>query len=172
MPTETVHIPEVIESDEKLPPDLLALRKFAWYMDEAFTIPGTRARVGLSSLLGLVPWAGDLAGSILSMWIVAGALRHRVRPRYIAAMVFNIAVDLIFGSIPLAGDVFDFLYEENMKNMRLLERHRDRRRPPRSASSIALIVAALIAVLVLIFVLLIAGVVAAALWLLGQRGLV
>jgi hypothetical protein len=170
VPSETIHIPEVVEPDENLPVDLLALRKFAWYMDQAFAIPGTTARVGISSILGLVPWAGDLAGSLLSMWIVAGALRHRVPARIIAAMVFNIAVDLIFGSIPVAGDIFDFLYEENMKNMRLLEAHRDRRRPPRSAARIALIVAAIIAFLIMLAILLIAALIAAVIWLIGQRG--
>ena len=33
-------IPEVIEPDEKLPPDLVALRKFAYLMDEAASTPG------------------------------------------------------------------------------------------------------------------------------------
>jgi hypothetical protein len=40
-------------------------------------------------------------------------------------MVMNIVIDLVGGAIPVAGDVFDFLYEENMMNMRLLEKHRD-----------------------------------------------
>ena len=45
--------------------------------------------------------------------------------------------------VPVAGDLFDFLYEVNMHNMRLLETHRDRTRPPRSGGAIAFVLAAL-----------------------------
>ena len=41
-------VPEVIEPDEKLPPDLVALRNFARLMDEAVAIPGTRKRIAIS----------------------------------------------------------------------------------------------------------------------------
>lgn len=162
-------IPEVIEPDEKLPPDLLALRRFATLMDEAFVIPGTRMRFGLDAVVGLVPGIGDIVGAMMSTWIIAGALRHRVPATVILRMIGNIVIDLVFGSIPIAGDVFDFLYEENVKNMRLLERHRDRRRPPRSAASIALVLALIIGSLLLLALLLLAGVVAAIVWLIGQR---
>ncbi len=84
-------------------------------------------------------------------------------------MMLNIVIDLVFGAVPVAGDVFDFLYEENVKNMRLLEKHRDRTRPPRSAAAIAFV-----SVLIVLFVLALAVglVMAVALlvfWLIGQR---
>lgn len=166
---DKVHIPDVIEPDEKLPQDLIALRRFAYLMDEAFAIPGTRIRVGLDALIGLIPGVGDVIGGMLSTWIIAGALRHRVPGRVILRMVFNVAIDLVFGSIPVAGDVFDFLYEENMKNMRLLERHRDRQRPPRSAASIALVLTLIVVFLAGLALLLLAVVVALVVWLIGQR---
>ena len=169
--TNKIHIPDVIEPDEKLPQDLVALRRFAFLMDEAFAIPGTRIRVGIDALLGLIPGIGDIIGGVLSTWIVAGALRHRVPWRVILRMVFNITLDLLLGSVPVAGDVFDFLYEENMKNMRLLEKHRDRRRPPRSAGQIAVVTIAI----ALFFILLTLGIVAALfaliLMLIGRRPL-
>jgi len=132
-----IHIPDVIEPDDKLPRDLVALRHFARWMDEAFQIPGTRIRVGADALIGLIPGIGDVIGALLSTWIVVGALRYRVGPWVILRMIGNIVIDLVFGAVPVAGDVFDFLYEENVKNMRLLEKHRDRRRPPRSFAAIA-----------------------------------
>jgi hypothetical protein len=169
VPPETLHIPDVIEPDEKLPADLVALRKFARLMDEAFPLPGTNIRVGLDAVIGLIPGIGDVVGGVLSTWIVAGALRHRVPARIIARMVLNICIDLLFGAVPVAGDVFDFLFEENMKNMRLLEKHRDRRRPPRSTTQIALVATLILAFVILVALLLVAGFVALVLWLIAQR---
>jgi Domain of unknown function (DUF4112) len=166
---DKVHIPEVIEPDEKLPQDLVALRRFAHLMDEAFALPGTNIRVGFDAILGLIPGIGDVIGAVLSTWIIAGALRHRVPAWIIARMVLNVSIDLIFGAVPVAGDIFDFMFEENMKNMRLLEAHRDRRRPPRRTGQIALILGAIIAFLVLLAVALMVGVIALVIWLIGQR---
>ena len=167
---DKVFVPEVFEPDEKLPQDLLALRRFAFMMDHAFLIPGTRIRFGLDALLGLIPGIGDVIGGIMSTWIIAGALRHRVPSRYIARMVLNIAIDLFFGAVPVAGDVFDFLYEENIKNMRLLEAHRVRSRPPRSGSEIALILTGIVAFIVILALAILASLVALVIWLISQRG--
>ena len=169
MASEKVHTPEVIEPDSKLPPDLVALRQFARLMDEAFPIPGTKIRIGLDALIGLVPGIGDVVGGVMSTWIIVGALRHRVPARIIVRMVLNVVIDLLFGAVPVAGDVFDFLFVENMLNMRLLELHRDRRRPPRPMSQIALIAAAIVGFVIMVALLLVAGVVALVLWLIAQR---
>ncbi len=169
VPPEKVHIPEVIDPDEKLPRDLVALRRFAFFMDEAFSIPGTPIKVGLDALLGLIPGIGDVIGGVLSTWIVIGALRHRVPPRIILRMIFNIGVDLLFGAVPLAGDVFDFLYEENVHNMRLLEKHRDRKRPPRSTAAIAFVATLIVLFVIAMAVGIVFALVALVLWLIGQR---
>jgi len=169
VPPEKVHIPEVIEPDEKLPRDLVALRRFALWMDEAFTIPGTRFHIGADALLGLIPGIGDMIGGVLSTWIIAGALRHRVPARVIVRMIFNVVLDLLLGAVPVAGDVFDFLYEENMKNMRLLEKHRDRRRPPRTSAGIAFVIGGIFLLILCISILILIGTVSLVLWVAGQR---
>jgi len=166
---DPVHIPEVIEPDAALPADLVALRRFAHWMDEAFVIPGTRMRIGFDAALGLIPGIGDVIGALLSTWIIAGALRHRVPPLVIGRMVLNVLIDLLFGAVPLAGDVFDFLYEENMMNMRLLEKHRDRRRPPRSPRQIALVLGAIVAFLLFFAIAAVGAGIALVIWLIGQR---
>jgi hypothetical protein len=164
-----VHIPEVIEPDENLPPDLIALRRFAWLMDEAIAIPGTRMRVGVDAGLGLIPGVGDAIAAVLSTWVIAGALRHRVPMRYIVRMVVNILIDLGVGSIPLLGDVFDFLFEENVMNLQLLLRHRDRTRPPRRLSEIAVSVLVIIAIIAVFALLLLFGLIASVIWLIRNR---
>lgn len=168
---DPVHIPEVIEPDEKLPRDLVALRRFAYLMDEAFTIKGVPFKIGLDALLGLIPGVGDVIGGVMSTWIVVGGLRHRVPARIILRMLLNIAIDLLGGAVPVAGDVFDFLYEENVKNMRLLEKHRDRRRPPRSWASIALVAALIVMFVCAMAIGVVVALVSLIFWLIGQRPL-
>src|SRR5881275_1890037 len=106
--------PEVVET---LPPDLAALQRFALLMDEAVAIPGTRRRVGLDAALGLIPGVGDIVAGVMSAWIVIGGLRHRVPLRILFRMLFNIVADIIIGAVPILGDFFDFLFEENMMNL-------------------------------------------------------
>lgn len=162
-------IPEVIEPDEKLPPDLVALRRFAWLMDGAVAIPGTRVRAGLDAALGLIPGVGDSVAAVLSTWIVIGALRHRVPMRRVARMMINILVDLGLGSIPIVGDIFDFFFEENVMNLELLLRHRDRTRPPRTLAQVGVTAAIMIGIVLLFAIVFLGAIVAAVIYLIGKR---
>lgn len=139
--------PEVIEDDSKLPRDLLALRNLGILLDRAFEVPGTRRRVGISPIIGLVPGIGDFIGAILSTWIVVGALRHRVPSPKIIRMVLNIIVDAAIGTIPIVGDLFDFLFQENLSNVETLLRYRDRTRPPRTTAQVSLIALSILIVI-------------------------
>ena len=165
----TIHVPEVIDPDESLPPDLLALRKFAKLMDNAVRIPGLKKGVGLDAALGLIPGAGDVISAGMSVWVISGALRHRVPLPKVLRMIWNVMADLMFGAVPLAGDVFDIFFAQNERNMKILMQHRNRKLPPRRTSEVAAAVT-LIAIIVIGFALLIgAVVVAVALWLITQR---
>jgi hypothetical protein len=137
--------------DDPLPRDLAALRRFAALMDEEFAIPGLRQRIGLDALLGFVPGVGDAGGALLSSWIILGALRHRVPARHVLRMVLNVAVDTVFGAVPVVGDVFDILFKENVDNVELILRHRDATQPPRTAIGIWLTAAAIAALLIALF---------------------
>jgi Domain of unknown function (DUF4112) len=169
MPEVKVHIPEVIEPDEKLPADLVALRKFSILMDEAVGIPGTKFRFGLDPILSLVPGIGDVISALLSAWIVVGALRHRVPMRKICLMVFNILLDMTIGEIPLLGNLFDVVFEENVINMRMLMRHRNRQLPPRKLSEVAGTVAVIVLVIIVVGILSVAALIAGVIWIAAQR---
>lgn len=169
MARQKVIVPEVIEPDEKLPPDLVALRRFALLMDEALPVPGTGRRIGLDAGLGLIPGVGDVVSALLSSWIVVGALRHRVPLRKILRMVWNIVLDLVVGAVPILGDVFDFVFEENVINLRLLMQYRNRRLPPRSLPQIAGSAILIVAVIFLAALLVVAAMAAAILWLIAHR---
>jgi Domain of unknown function (DUF4112) len=162
-------IPEVLEPDEKLPPDLVTLRRFAYLMDEAIPIPGTRKRVGLDAGLSLIPGLGEIIGALLSAWIIVGALRHRVPFPRIIRMVLYVLLDMTLGSIPVAGTIFDWLFEENVINLNALILHRDRTRPPRSFGSIAVVAVVIFAVLLGVSFLVIAGLFAAMVWVMSKR---
>ena len=162
-------IPEILEPDSALPADLVALRKFAYFMDEAIPIPGTGRRVGLDAGLGLIPGVGDVIGALLSSWIIIGALRHRVPILRVTRMVFNVLLDMTIGAVPVLGDFFDFLFEENVMNLNSLLRYRDRTRPPRSLRSIAGAATLVVLIILAAAVLLLIGVVSAIIWITHQR---
>ena len=96
------------------------LERLAWWMDERFRIPGTNRRVGLDGLLGLVPGIGDTATTLVAAWIVVEAWRMGAPTHLIGRMAANVAVDGVIGSVPLFGDIFDFAFKANSRNIRLL----------------------------------------------------
>jgi hypothetical protein len=162
-------IPEVIEPDEKLPPDLVALRRFAYLMDEAIPIPGTRKRVGLDAGLSLIPGIGEIIGGLLSAWIIIGALRHRVPFLRIVRMVVYVLLDMTLGSVPIAGTIFDWLFEENVINLNALILHRDRTRPPRTFSAIAGGTFVVLTIIMLFAFLIASAFIAAVIWIISKR---
>ena len=103
------------------PPRLRVLRRVALLLDEAVAIPGTGIRVGLDPLLGLLPGFGDVAGGLLSLSIVAGASRAGVPNSVLLRMLGNIALDTVFGALPILGDLFDAGWKANARNVRLLD---------------------------------------------------
>lgn len=98
-------------------------------LEGLFVIPGTNRRVGLDSLVGLIPVVGDLATAAMGAWIVWEA-RNLGMPRWqLARMAANVGFDTVVGAIPFAGDVFDFLFKSNTKNLRIIRKHLDRHHP-------------------------------------------
>jgi hypothetical protein len=80
----------------------------------------------------LVPGIGDALGTVLGFGVIRAALRRKLPPVVIARMLLNLAIDAVFGAVPLLGDVFDFLHQANKKNLDLLvERHEAKQSTPR-----------------------------------------
>jgi hypothetical protein len=97
--------------------------RLARLLDSQFRVPGTRLRFGVEPLLGLVPGLGDAAGLVLSSAVIVQAVQLGARGATVARMVLNVAIDAVFGSIPLLGSVFDFAFKANTRNVALLQRH-------------------------------------------------
>ena len=98
-------------------------------LEGLFVIPGTKYRVGLDSLVGLVPVVGDLATAAMGAWIVWEARNLGLSKWQLTRMAANVGVDTLVGAIPFAGDIFDFLYKSNTKNLRIIRKHLDRHHP-------------------------------------------
>jgi len=133
---------------------LKRLRALAWMLDRS--IPLGRWRIGLDPIIGLLPGAGDWIGAVLSLYVVYESARLGAPARLLARMGGNILVDVLIGTIPLVGDLFDFAWQANSRNLALIENHyraglpRDRLKP-RSMSKIWLMLT-LVCVVVLVVV--------------------
>ena len=93
-------------------------------MDRAIRIPGTQIRFGLDPIIGFVfPEGGDVIGAVVSICLVLASVRHGLPKAVIARMVFNIALDYLIGSVPMIGDMFDFAWKANSRNLDLLREH-------------------------------------------------
>jgi hypothetical protein len=99
------------------------LERLADLLDNAIPIPGTSWRIGLDPLLGLAPGLGDALGAAASAWILIEAVRFGVSRAVLLRMLYNIVIDTVLGAVPGAGDLFDFVWKSDSKNMSLLRRH-------------------------------------------------
>ena len=95
-------------------------RAIAHVMDDLFTIPGTKRRVGLDPLVGIIPGVGDAAGAVATAGLVIDGIRYRVPFVILLRMAFNLLLDMTIGAIPLIGDAFDFFFRANIRNERLM----------------------------------------------------
>jgi uncharacterized protein DUF4112 len=104
-------------------PSFAAVSRLAYWLDAGIRIPGTNLRFGLDPILGLIPGAGDAAGAVLAGWILVVAIRLGASRATVVRIAGNIALDAAVGAVPLLGDIFDFAWKANLRNVALLERH-------------------------------------------------
>jgi hypothetical protein len=98
-------------------------RRLATLLDSAVTIPGTNVKIGLDPILGLLlPELGDTLTAAVSLTLLGVAFRERVPKLVLARMLINIAIDAFLGAVPVLGDLFDFAFRSNEKNLALIER--------------------------------------------------
>ena len=98
-------------------------------LEGLFVLPGTNRRVGLDSLVGLIPVVGDFATAAMGAWMVWEARNLGMSKWQLTRMVANVGFDTLIGAIPFAGDIFDFFYKSNTKNLRIIRKHLDRHHP-------------------------------------------
>ena len=111
--------PNSFDADERL----RWVARIARLMDSQFRLPGTRFRFGLDPLLGLLPVAGDLSTLAVSGALLLTMFRHGASGAIVVRMALNILLDTVVGAIPILGNLFDFAYKSNERNVALLRRH-------------------------------------------------
>ena len=89
----------------------------AWLMDESIRF-GPWA-VGLDGFIGLIPGIGDMAGALVSTFIIARAMRSGIPKSAVIRMVINVALDSLVGVVPFLGDIFDFAFKSNTYNLKI-----------------------------------------------------
>jgi hypothetical protein len=107
------------------PAHLRHLRRYsviARLLDAQFRVPLTRWRFGLDAVIGLVPGAGDIATALVGAYGLAVAWQLGAPASIHVRMVLNLLLDAGVGTIPIAGDLFDFAFKANIRNERLLMR--------------------------------------------------
>jgi len=148
------------------------LEQLAWLMDRSLSIPGTRIRLGLDSLLGLLPVGGDVLTGIVQVGLVLVALKRYQVPKEVATrMAANVLLDMAVGAIPLVGDVFDVAFKANTRNIKLLQQiqaEREGTKPIAAARTSRWFLAGIAAVLVLALVLVLVGFITIVRWLLTR----
>lgn len=98
-------------------------------LERAFHLPGTKYRIGLDSVVGLVPVLGDLVTAAMGAWLIWEARNLGMSRFHMARMSGNIAFDTALGFIPLLGDAFDLLFRSNTRNLKIVRRWLDKHHP-------------------------------------------
>src|ERR1051326_210569 len=93
------------------------LEWLALLMDEGIAIGPWK--IGLDGIVGLIPGIGDMAGAVVSAVIILGAAQRGIAKSAVIRMVINVGIDAFVGSLPVVGDIFDFAYKSNIRNIQI-----------------------------------------------------
>lgn len=127
------------------------VEQLTYLMDEQFRFPGTNFRFGVDPLLNLIPGAGSFTGLIVSAALVLTMARHGASGKIVVLMAINVFLDATIGSIPVIGQIFDFFYKANKKNIRLLREHYYEGKHTGSGKNILLLVGVVLTLLLILF---------------------
>jgi hypothetical protein len=96
------------------------LKKLSILMDSKFTGP-FGFKFGLDGIIGLIPFVGDLVTTGISLYIIFQAVVLGCGPSTILRMGLNILIENLVDTIPGVGNVFDFIWKSNNRNIEIIE---------------------------------------------------
>jgi len=125
--------PEPFTPSLPLGKDVAAIRQRVEAMEavleRSFVIPGINRPVGLDAIAGLIPVVGDVVTAAMRAYIVWEANNLGLPKWKIWRMAGNVLFDSAVGAVPVAGDLFDFLFRSNTRNLKIIKKHLDKHHP-------------------------------------------
>ena len=100
-----------------------AVRALARLLDSEFKIFGFR--FGLDPLLGLIPGIGDIISTSISIYVIYVARKVGVPENKLMQMWRNVIIDFVIGFVPFVGDIGDFAFKANQKNIQIIKPYLD-----------------------------------------------
>jgi hypothetical protein len=141
---------------------LRRIERLVWLLDRS--IPVGKWRIGIDPLLGLIPGLGDWLGAALSLYILYEGARLGLHGAVLVRMTGNILIETIVGAVPVLGDLFDFAWQANTRNLALIKRYYRSDLQPRSLdwvmTTVAVAAAAILAFVALLGYLAVLGLLA------------
>lgn len=135
------------------------------FLDNQFKVPGTNFRFGLDPILSFIPFGGSAASFAISAGLVLTMVKYGVSRKVLILMMGNLLLDAMVGSIPVLGNIFDFFFKANQRNVNLLKSHYQEGKYTGSGTGVLVAVAL---VLLLLLGLVIYGTWALISWLVNQ----
>ena len=99
------------------------VERIASVMDDKFRVPGTNFKFGLDPIMNIIPIAGDVSGFIVAAALLFVMAKNGVSRKVLILMAINVGIDVTIGAIPLIGQLFDFYFKANTRNIKLLKEH-------------------------------------------------
>lgn len=96
------------------------IKRLSQLLDSKFQLP-FGWRIGWDGILGFIPGIGDILTNIVSFYIVYQAAMLGCPPSVILRMAINILIDNVIDAVPIIGNIFDFMWKANNRNVALLE---------------------------------------------------
>lgn len=137
-----------------IPPQLQRIAIITKLMDSQFKIPGTNYTFGLDPIIGLIPGLGVVLDYAISAYLMIAMIQNGASGKVVAKMFLNISIDGIVGAIPVLGNIFDFFYKANRKNLLLAVEHFEEGKHQGSAWPIVLPILLVLAIIFTIFIVL------------------
>jgi hypothetical protein len=140
------------------------IKNIAYLLDEQFRLPGTNFRFGLDPIINLVPVLGDIPGFLISAGLLLAMARKGASNKVVVLMGINILLDTVIGGIPLIGQLFDFFFKSNTRNLKLMREHYLEGKHQGSGKGTILIA---VIVMLIVLVLLVPGLIKLSGWIVG-----
>jgi hypothetical protein len=111
------------KNDNVLPKGTGWIKSVSYLLDEQFRFPGTKFRFGLDPIMNIIPGIGDFTGFVISSGLLFGLARKGASNKLVVLMCLNILIDSTIGAIPIIGQIFDFFFKSNTRNLKLMREH-------------------------------------------------